>query len=195
MTDEKKTGRCWVFQTKSIRLDREDLGRLRTIGPIKIPKASGMSGTHNLFPIVTAAKYGETVTVSNDKLMYPSFDGVPRGEVSADGILISDLLRDVPLEPAAQETPEPQPSPPLNAEFLLQMFVRREDREHVIGCMEEDFRTRVLPRYGYWRAIAWYWWEVTWTVLYYVWDHARRLVGFGLLAKAADWIFKSKGGG
>jgi hypothetical protein len=51
-------------------------------------------------------------------------------------------------------------SPPRTAQYLL-FLVPRRYREGLIGDLEEDYRTRVLPTYGRRWAVVWYWWQVS----------------------------------
>ncbi|MCG8432575.1 MAG: hypothetical protein MJA83_00915 [Gammaproteobacteria bacterium] len=91
----------------------------------------------------------------------------------------------------------PCQQPPMlaNAEFLLCLFLPWEVCEGIIGDLEEEFLTCVLPRHGLRRALFWYRWQVFWTVLDALYGHARRLVGIKALAKTAELIFQRRGGG
>jgi hypothetical protein len=46
--------------------------------------------------------------------------------------------------------------PPWWAEQLLRVFLKRRDRDTVAGDLLEEYRERVLPRRGRWRAQVWY---------------------------------------
>src|SRR5216110_3757187 len=41
-----------------------------------------------------------------------------------------------------------QVEPPKFAEYVLLCFVPRKNREYLLGCLEEEFRTILLPKYG-----------------------------------------------
>jgi len=49
--------------------------------------------------------------------------------------------------------------PPKPAEFLLLLIPIRQ-REHVLGDLEEEFRTILIPKYGIRVARLIYWWHV-----------------------------------
>ena len=89
---------------------------------------------------------------------------------------------------------EPLETPP-NAEFLLRMFLPRETRENMIGDLEEDFRTNLLPRHGPFWARFLYLWDVSRTIIAAVWEKVRWFVGAGFVAKAADWMSQKLSGG
>ncbi len=53
-----------------------------------------------------------------------------------------------------------QNSPPAAARYLLRLFLRRDEREFILGDLEEEYRTDVLPRLGPRAARRWYWSQV-----------------------------------
>lgn len=73
--------------------------------------------------------------------------------------------------------------PPRSAEFLL-LLVPKEDRRTILGDLEEEYQTIVLPRHGAIKAQRWYWGQVLACVLPYVWRLARR-VGSAVLGAIA----------
>lgn len=81
-------------------------------------------------------------------------------------------------------------SVPKSSEFLLRLFVPKSIRCAIIGDLEEEFRTEILPNYGYKKARFWYHYQVFNTI----WPYARRaiirLITFGWLAKSADGLLK-----
>jgi hypothetical protein len=48
-------------------------------------------------------------------------------------------------------------TPPRSAEYLLLCLLPRKNREHFMGCLEEEFRTVLLPKYGEFWARVYYW--------------------------------------
>jgi hypothetical protein len=76
--------------------------------------------------------------------------------------------------------PEDSAGPPRQAIFLL-LLLPKKNREHLIGDLEEEFRTIVFPRYGRSLAIVWYWWHVTITLGPPVWAKLRRALAVLLL--------------
>ncbi len=56
-------------------------------------------------------------------------------------------------------------APPKSAEYLLYLFLSREDRLAMFGDLEEEYWTDVLPKFGAPRARLWFWKEVVRSVL------------------------------
>jgi hypothetical protein len=50
-------------------------------------------------------------------------------------------------------------SRPRGAKLLL-VLIPRKNREHLLGDIEEEYRTIVLPEFGTSRATLWLWWQV-----------------------------------
>jgi len=73
-------------------------------------------------------------------------------------------------------------SPPKAAKFIL-LLVPKRHREHLIGDLEEEYTTIVLPEYGTTQARLWYWWQVAISVAPLVWTHIMR-------AEAIAWLWK-----
>jgi hypothetical protein len=72
---------------------------------------------------------------------------------------------------------------PKGAEFLL-LLVPRGYRENLVGCLEEEFATVVLPRYGRQMARWWYCWQVAASLAPIVWAQVKRIAGLILIWKA-----------
>jgi len=73
------------------------------------------------------------------------------------------------------------PSVPAGAEKLLFLGLSKSEREEQIGDLEEEFRTKIVPRFGLQFARRWYWSQVSRTV---AWAVVRRI------AATVDWIFR-----
>lgn len=73
-------------------------------------------------------------------------------------------------------------SPPKTAKFIL-LLVPKRHRENLIGDLEEEYSTIVLPEYGATRARRWYWWQVAISVGPLLWTQAKRGV-------AIAWLWK-----
>ena len=76
---------------------------------------------------------------------------------------------------------------PRNAEFLLWLFLPREDREAAIGDTNEKFEM-MIERFGARRAKLWYWGEVArsaWPLVSYI---GERLLKWTFLGSAFDWL-------
>lgn len=71
---------------------------------------------------------------------------------------------------------------PRFAQFLL-LLIPKRNREHLIGDLEQEYRTLVLPQYGPIWAPCYYWWQVTATLAAYVWPSVKRAVGLAAIWK------------
>jgi hypothetical protein len=63
--------------------------------------------------------------------------------------------------------------PPAAAKFLL-LLVPLRYREHLIGDLQEEYATVVLPEYGFRKARFWYWWQVVASVIPLLWTELKR---------------------
>ncbi|MGA3351220.1 MAG: hypothetical protein ABSC33_19500 [Candidatus Sulfotelmatobacter sp.] len=88
---------------------------------------------------------------------------------------IEDVLDSVELAAA----------PPKAAKFIL-LLVPKRNREHVVGDLEEEFYTVVVPEYGLRRAQMWYRWHVIIAIAPFLWAKIKRALGLVLhsLARA-----------
>jgi len=73
-------------------------------------------------------------------------------------------------------------SPPKVAKLIL-LLVPKRCRENLIGDLEEEYTTILLPEYGARRARAWYWWQVALSIGPLLWAQVKR----GL---AVAWVWK-----
>jgi hypothetical protein len=64
--------------------------------------------------------------------------------------------------------------------FLL---IPKRTREHLVGDLEEEYRTIVLPGYGRFRAQLWYLAQMIVAVGSYTWMAFKRFLGFGFQRK------------
>ena len=65
-------------------------------------------------------------------------------------------------------------NPPRLAKFVL-LLVPKKNREHLLGDLDEEFRTILVPEYGPRKARLWYWWHVTISIMPLVWDQLKRI--------------------
>src|SRR5262249_12728136 len=65
---------------------------------------------------------------------------------------------------------------PCTATFLL-LLIPKKDRENLVGDLEEEFLTILLPRYGARRARIWYWEQVILSLGPILWVQFKRLAG------------------
>jgi hypothetical protein len=71
---------------------------------------------------------------------------------------------------------------PSSARLLL-LLIPRKVRENLVGDLEEEFLTRVLPNYGLTLARKWYWQQVITSLCPIVWEQFKRVAGLVLLWK------------
>ena len=80
--------------------------------------------------------------------------------------------------------------PPERARFLLNLCLSRPDGEYLIGDLEEEYQTIILPEFGLRRAKLWYWKQVIWSIWPMIGSRVRRILAVGGIAKAAYEIYK-----
>ena len=56
---------------------------------------------------------------------------------------------------------------------LLVLLIPKKNREHILGDLDEEYRTVLVPRYGLRTAKLWYWWQVGISVLQLVWSQVK----------------------
>ena len=69
-----------------------------------------------------------------------------------------------------------------SAQFAL-LLIPKRNREHLIGDLEEEYRTLVLPQYGQFWAGLWYWAQTSWAIGPYLWMGVKRLLGLATILK------------
>lgn len=72
--------------------------------------------------------------------------------------------------------------PPQFAEYVL-LLIPKKNREHLIGDLEEEYRTKVLPEWGPLRARIFYWEQTAVAVVCYLWPVLKRLLGLAAIWK------------
>jgi hypothetical protein len=75
------------------------------------------------------------------------------------------------------------PSPRPHAEWLLAWFLRKAQRDGVLGDIEEEFVTDKLPTLCRRSAVLWYWGMVIKSLWPCIWAFLRRALGIALLVK------------
>lgn len=80
------------------------------------------------------------------------------------------------------ESSKPVNAPPKAAKFIL-LLVPRRYRENLIGDLEEEYITILLPEYGVRRARTSYWWQVAISIGPLLWAQMKRVV-------AISWLWK-----
>jgi hypothetical protein len=71
---------------------------------------------------------------------------------------------------------------PRLAQFAL-LLIPQRNREHLIGDLEEEYRTTVLPQYGPFLASCYYCWQVVASLAAYIWPCIKRIIGLTALWK------------
>jgi hypothetical protein len=72
--------------------------------------------------------------------------------------------------------------PPRFAQFTL-LLIPKRSREHLIGDLEEEFRTIVLPQYGRFLARCWYFEQVAIAIGCYAWPTIKKILGLSFILK------------
>jgi hypothetical protein len=72
--------------------------------------------------------------------------------------------------------------PPRFPKFLL-LLIPKKNREYVIGDLEEEFHTILVPEYGYRIARCWYWAQVLAAFVPMLWDQLKRASGLAVVLK------------
>jgi len=103
-----------------------------------------------------------------------------------------------PTEPGTVTRPEPEPDqvtewmPPLGAEQLLHLFLSKSDREELIGDLEEEYRTVILPRFGPRFARTWYWTQALRSIVPMAWTRLIRLAKMIAFLRIFRWIARPR---
>jgi hypothetical protein len=69
-----------------------------------------------------------------------------------------------------------------SAQFIL-LLIPKRNREQVIGDLEEEFRTIVLPQYGSFLATCWYFEQVAIAITCYAWPTIRKVLGLSFILR------------
>jgi hypothetical protein len=101
------------------------------------------------------------------------------GIFATRGRKVESILRK--LESIAQSGKRAVP-PPTAAKFILLLIPKRH-REHIIGDLEEEYTTIMLPEYGARKAQIWYWWQVAISIVPLLWAQIR-------WGAAVAWLWK-----
>jgi hypothetical protein len=72
--------------------------------------------------------------------------------------------------------------PPRTAQFVL-LLIPKKNREHLVGDLEEEYRTKVLPEWGRFRAQFLYWEQTAIAVICYLWPVLKRILGLAAIWK------------
>ena len=75
--------------------------------------------------------------------------------------------------------------PPRLPQLFLLLLPRR-NREHIVGDLEEEFRTIVLPQHGRFLARSWYFEQVIFALGFYLWPVIKKILGLSVLYKRTE---------
>lgn len=73
--------------------------------------------------------------------------------------------------------------PPRFPKFLL-LLIPKNNREHLLGDLEEEFHSILVPEFGVRKAGLWFWWHVCISIGPLLWAKVKRVVGI-------VWLWKS----
>lgn len=104
----------------------------------------------------------------------PSSESSPR--VLTESVVATILVSDNRLDPFKKS------SPPRVAQFAL-LLIPKRNREHLIGDMEEEYRTIALPQYGRFWARFWYWEQTVIAVGHFLVPIIKRILGVAMIWK------------
>lgn len=107
-----------------------------------------------------------------------------RRRLTREGILFSQHAMHRDLKPGNKLTSRRGEvnRPPRSAEYIL-LLIPKRNREHLIGDLDEEYRTKVLPEWGPLRARFFYWEQTVVAVVCYVWPVLKRLLGLAAIWK------------
>jgi hypothetical protein len=71
---------------------------------------------------------------------------------------------------------------PRFAQFVL-LLIPKHNREHLVGDLEEEFNTVVLPQHGRFLARCWYFEQVMLAVGFYLWPTIKKILGLSVFYK------------
>jgi len=116
-----------------------------------------------------------------------NYDVVMYGERSAASsepspLVLTESVVATILASDSQSVPLRKCSPPKVAQFAL-LLIPKRNREHLIGDMEEEYRTITLPQYGRFLARVWYWEQTAIAVGRYLLPVIKRILGFAVIWK------------
>lgn len=81
-----------------------------------------------------------------------------------------------------EQAGEHQNHPPRFAQFAL-LLIPKRNRENLIGDLEEEYRTIVLPQYGHFLARCWYVEQVAIAIACYAWPTIKKILGLSFILK------------
>ena len=120
-----------------------------------------------------------TVHFQADKKVFSSGLRLLKFWRSRTGLLVH---RDVQAENRISVESSGRAHPPRVAVFAL-LLIPKKNREHLIGDLEEEYRTILLPQYGRFRARLWYWEQTALALGFYAWPFLKKVLGMAAIWK------------
>lgn len=84
-------------------------------------------------------------------------------------------------------------SPPVGAEKLMYLILPKDRREEIAGDLEEEYRSKILPKFGPGFAKRWYWMQVARSIGPILWGQLGKLFKLGIFAKVTGWLSEKIG--
>lgn len=123
---------------------------------------------------------GETATKATES----AATSKSSSEIISPGDQSSSLETEAPAEASIYV------SPPARAEYLLYLCLPPEQRECLPGDLYEEYNEVILIRFGESKAKWWYWGQVIRSIWPIVGQRVVRLLRWGVVARAADALWK-----
>lgn len=86
------------------------------------------------------------------------------------------------LRASSREAGLQQDHPPRSAQFAL-LLIPKRNRAHLVGDLQEEFRTVLLPQHGRFLAQCWYWEQAMLAIGFYLWPTIKKILGLSVLYK------------
>lgn len=83
--------------------------------------------------------------------------------------------------------------PPLRAQKLLHFWLPKSSRDSLIGDLDEEFSTKIVPKFGIDSARWWYWKQTVFELAAAVMPKVKMLIAFAWFTKAAAWLYHRLG--
>jgi hypothetical protein len=124
-----------------------------------------------------------------------------RYKLTDKGVIVTNLSRgfsarehvatELDMLAAVPQTPSGSPTGlmPPRAEWLLAWCMRKEQRDDVLGDLEEMFLNDKLPVLGSRAALVWYWWQIGKSI----WPFIKAFVVRGLAGVAVTAVLRRLG--
>jgi hypothetical protein len=127
--------------------------------------------------VFSGTKAGTPLSLVNDGLVF-----IALASVTSFVPLVRRVRRALRSLDSLVSAGELTAGPPKTAKFIL-LLVPKRYREHLVGDLEEEYLTIVLPEYGSQKARFWYWLQVVFSIAPIVWSRLKGIVG-------AAWLWK-----